>query len=84
MEEREEKAALKAAGLIASFDAHFYKMSCTIHPSGISGEAQGKSSNESWAANQASRDYPTALKSSIIMTVMDGKFHSSPCEWPAG
>lgn len=75
MEEKEEKSALKAATLVSSFKKSFYKMSYTIHPANIPGEAQGKSSNESWAAKQAGKDYsePT-LKENIIMTVMDGAY----------
>nr|POE93545.1 hypothetical protein CFP56_19557 [Quercus suber] len=76
MEEKEEKAALKAAELIASFQHLFHRMSFTLHPCDIPGEAQGKSSNESWAAKQVSRDYADELKSNIIMTVMDGKLNS--------
>ena len=85
MEEKEEKAAAKAADLISTFDSSFYRMSYTIHPQGIPGEAQGKSSNESWAAKQAANDYPDELvKKNVVMTVMDGKLHlggaaSSPC-----
>jgi hypothetical protein len=75
MEEKEEKSAFKAASLISSFDRMFYKMSYTVHPSGIPGEAQGKSSNESWAAKQACKDYPEQnLKENIIITTMDGRF----------
>lgn len=78
MEEKEDKSAFKAASLVRSFEKAFYKMSYTIHPSNIPGEAQGKSSNESWAAKQASRDYSNqTLKENIIMTVMDGSFSCS-------
>ena len=74
MEEKEEKAEVKAATLIRSYCKSFYKMSYTIHPQGIPGEAQGKSSNESWAAKQACKDYVDELvKRNVIMTVMDGK-----------
>lgn len=74
MEEKEVKSDVKAALLIKAFDKSFYKMSYTVHPQDIPGEAQGKSSNESWAAKQACRDYPdTAIKQNVIMTVMDGE-----------
>jgi len=74
MEEKEEKSAVKATDLIATFNKSFYKMSYTIHPQGIPGEAQGKSSNESWAAKQASKDYSDeAMKRNVILTTMDGK-----------
>jgi len=73
MEEKEEKSAFKAAALLNSFDRMFYNMSYTVHPAGLPDEAQGKSSNESWAAKQASKDYPEpTLKQNIIMTTMDG------------
>ncbi|WPH00338.1 Hypothetical protein R9X50_00316300 [Acrodontium crateriforme] len=78
MEEKEEKAAFKATDLIATFHRSFYKLSFTMHPAGIPGEAQGKSSNESWAGKQASADYPEEVKSNIIMTVMDADTHLSP------
>jgi len=74
MEEKEDKSAFKAQNLISTFDQSFYKMSYTVHPAGIPGEAQGKSSNESWAGKQACKDYPdAALKPNIIMTTMDGQ-----------
>lgn len=63
---------MKAASLIDRFPKSFYKMSYTIHPQGIPGEAQGKSSNESWAAKQACKDYPEEVKRNVIVTVMDG------------
>jgi hypothetical protein len=73
MEEKEEKSDVKASTLIANFDKAFYRMSFTIHPQDIPGEAQGKSSNESWAAAQACRDYPDhSVKQNVIMTTMDG------------
>lgn len=77
MEEKEDKSAFKAQNLITAFEQSFYKMNYTIHPAGIPGEAQGKSSNESWAGKQACKDYPdAALKRNIIMTTMDGQWDS--------
>ena len=77
MEEKEDKSAFKAQNLMTAFEQSFYKMSYTIHPAGIPGEAQGKSSNESWAGKQACKDYPdAALKQNIIMTTMDGQWDS--------
>lgn len=74
MEEKEDKSDFKAQNLIGTFERSFYKMSYTMHPAGIPGEAQGKSSNESWAGKQASKDYPDAAqKSNIVMTTMDGQ-----------
>jgi mannose-6-phosphate isomerase class I len=76
MEEKEDKSAFKAQNLITTFTQSFYKMSYTVHPSNIPGEAQGKSSNESWAGKQACKDYSDpALKPNIIMTTMDGQLH---------
>jgi len=73
MEQKEEKSDVKAQLLINTFKETFYKMSYTIHPLGIPGEAQGKSSNESWAAKQACKDYPDgAIKQDVIITTMDG------------
>ena len=73
MEEKEEKAVVKAQALIDSFQKSFHRMSYTVHPHGIPGEAQGKSSNESWAAKQACQDYADeAVKEHIVFTVMDG------------
>lgn len=80
MEEKEDKAAFKATDLIATFHRSFYKMSFTMHPEGIPGEAQGKSSNESWAGKQASEDYPEEVKSNIVMTVMDGECFTFSCQ----
>ena len=73
MEEKEKESAKKAKQLIESFRASFYDMSYTMHPSNLPGEAQGKSSNESWAANQAIKDYPESIRSNVIVTVMDGE-----------
>lgn len=73
MEQKEEKSDLKAQTLVSTFCKSFYRMSFTIHPQGIPGEAQGKSSNESWAAKQACRDYAdAAIKQNVIVTTMDG------------
>ncbi|KAK4574198.1 hypothetical protein LTR86_001959 [Recurvomyces mirabilis] len=79
MEQKEEKSDVKAQTLMNTFSKTFYKMSYTIHPLGIPGEAQGKSSNESWAAKQACKDYPNeAIKQDVIMTTMDADTHLSP------
>ena len=82
MEEKEDKSAFKAQNLITAFEQSFYKMSYTIHPEDIPGEAQGKSSNESWAGKQACKDYPdAALKQNIIMTTMDGQCDPRRSMW---
>lgn len=74
MEEREEDAVSKAASLIATWTLRFFNMSFTLHPQGLPDEAPGKSSNESWAAQQVCRDYPySTRKRDIIVTTMDGE-----------
>lgn len=73
MEEKEEKVTCKAEQLIKIFDFSFRRMSYTVHPMGIPGEAQGKSSNESWAAKEASKNYQYEdVKKNVIFTTMDG------------
>lgn len=77
MEQKEENSASKAMDLIKMFDKSFLRMSYTVHPSNIPGEAQGKSSNEAWAAKQAMKDYTDdAVKQNTIFTVMDGRCHT--------
>lgn len=75
MEEKEEKSDLKAANLCSGFEKSFFRMSYTIHPSGIPGEAQGKSSNENWAAKEAMKEYTDPLvRQNTIITTMDGEW----------
>lgn len=74
MEQKEQGSAAKATRLIDEFNSSFYRMSYTVHPCGIPGEAQGKSSNENWAAVQAMKDYPQAVMENVLITVMDGEF----------
>jgi hypothetical protein len=79
MEEREENAAFKSTSLITSWGHRFFSMSFTLHPSGLPNEAPGKSSNESWAAQQVCRDYPhSTRKRDIIITTMDGERNAGP------
>lgn len=74
MEEKEEKSAFKAAQLCDTFRRSFLRMSYTVHPANIPGEAQGKSSNESWAAKQALKHYTDVdVKRNAIFTTMDGR-----------
>jgi hypothetical protein len=81
MEEKEEKSAFKAAGLCRTFADSFMKISYTVHPAGIPGEAQGKSSNEAWAAQQIMKDYNNdPRKQDMIVTTMDGQYGSSYLE----
>lgn len=78
MEEKEENSAVKAASLCRTFEASFLRISYTVHPANLPGEAQGKSSNEAWAAQQIVKDYgndPT--KKDVIVTTMDGEYGSS-------
>ncbi|KAI6907613.1 hypothetical protein D0869_12121 [Hortaea werneckii] len=78
MEEKEEKSDVKAATLIQSFQRAFYRMSFTVHPQNIPGEAQGKSSNESWAAKEACKEYPRDIQRNVVITTMDADTHLSP------
>ncbi|SMQ51797.1 unnamed protein product [Zymoseptoria tritici ST99CH_3D7] len=78
MEEKEENSAVKAASLCRTFEASFLRISYTVHPANLPGEAQGKSSNEAWAAQQIVKDYgndPT--KKDVIVTTMDADTHLS-------
>ncbi|KAK5731436.1 hypothetical protein LTR17_011398 [Elasticomyces elasticus] len=78
MEEKEKIATSKALDLVSTFSNSFLRMSYTVHPSGLPGEAQGKSSNESWAAKQACHDHPAvAQKRDTVITVMDADTHLS-------
>ncbi|KAI7349720.1 hypothetical protein KC320_g5922 [Hortaea werneckii] len=78
MEEKEEKSDLKASSLIESFQRAFYRMSYTVHPQNIPGEAQGKSSNESWAAKHACKEYPRDTHRNVVITTMDADTHLLP------
>ncbi|GAB1726814.1 hypothetical protein NU195Hw_g6938t1 [Hortaea werneckii] len=78
MEEKEEKSDLKASALIESFHRAFYRMTYTVHPQNIPGEAQGKSSNESWAAKHACKEYPRDTQRNVVITTMDADTHLSP------
>lgn len=79
MEEKEEKSDVKAATLIQSFQRAFYRMSFTVHPQNIPGEAQGKSSNESWAAKEACKEYPRVIQRNVVITTMDGMWLPRCC-----
>ncbi|KAI7084879.1 hypothetical protein KC356_g6386 [Hortaea werneckii] len=78
MEEKEENSSLKASALIQSFQRAFYRMSYTVHPQNIPGEAQGKSSNESWAARHACKEYARDVHRNVVITTMDADTHLSP------
>lgn len=53
MEEAEATAQEKISTLCAEYKDRFERIFGTIHPSGLEGDIVGKSSNESWAAEQA-------------------------------
>lgn len=73
VEEKEENVAFKAAGICQTFASSFLRCSYTVHPSNIPGEAQGKSSNESWAARQIMKDFPDEhVRQNLVVTTMDG------------
>jgi hypothetical protein len=75
MEQRDPDAKATAEVLINSFKGAFRNMSYTLHPSDISGEVAGKSSNVSWAARQLSHNYvDTESRRNCVITVMDCKF----------
>lgn len=79
MEQKEEKSDVKAETLIQDFQRAFYRMSYTVHPQNLPGEAQGKSSNESWAAKQACKEYPRDIQRNVVITTMDGMLFSICC-----
>ncbi|RDW94965.1 hypothetical protein BP5796_00728 [Coleophoma crateriformis] len=79
MEQGEEESEMKAKLLCKEFSERFRKMEYTIHPCDIPGEAQGKSSNLSWAARHVSEKYSTdKQKKNVIITVLDADSHLSP------
>ncbi|KAI9829786.1 MAG: hypothetical protein M1838_005858, partial [Thelocarpon superellum] len=76
MEQNESGAEAKACGLIAEFARFFRLLNFTMHPKDIPGEAQGKSSNISWAVRQASAMYAEKRsRGNVVVTVMDADSH---------
>ena len=74
MEQGESGSKEKAAVLIKEYDARFRSIECTLHPRDIPGEAQGKSSNLSWAAKYINAKYPNEIfKRNVMITALDGK-----------
>ncbi|WOO84690.1 uncharacterized protein LOC62_06G008207 [Vanrija pseudolonga] len=74
MEARERGARTKAELLMNEYGGSFGSLSYTLHPSGIEGEAAGKSSNLSWAIRQAwysltERD--PRIEAKTVVTVID-------------
>lgn len=71
MEQGEAGCEAKAAILIHEYKTQFRSVEFTVHPRNISGEAQGKSSNVSWAAKYINAKYSDeVLKRNVIVTVM--------------
>lgn len=83
MEEKDPSAAQVASSLINTFRKKFLNIQHAVHPTGLPGEAQGKSSNISWAARKASEKYRVNPKrTDTILTVVDGmdvESHISLC-----
>ena len=74
MEQGESGCKDKAATLIKEYGARFRTVEYTLHPRDIPGEAQGKSSNLSWAARYINSKYSIEnFKRNVIITVLDGK-----------
>ncbi|KAJ3020400.1 UNVERIFIED_CONTAM: hypothetical protein HDU68_010183 [Siphonaria sp. JEL0065] len=72
MEASEAGASEKAEVLIREFSIYFRLMKVTLHPSNISNEMRGKSSNVAWAARQISLTIPASTDSSnTLMTIID-------------
>ena len=78
MEEKDPDGQKTAFSLMTSFPKAFRSIQFTVHPTGVTGESQGKSSNISWAARQASRKYvDEKARRNCIITVMDGQSHDT-------
>ncbi|CZT14398.1 uncharacterized protein RCC_00375 [Ramularia collo-cygni] len=78
VEEKEENVAFKAASICQTFGDSFLRCTFTVHPSNLPGEAQGKSSNESWAGKQIMKDFPDEhVRRDLIVTTMDADTHLS-------
>ncbi|KAI9199259.1 uncharacterized protein BJ171DRAFT_602033 [Polychytrium aggregatum] len=70
MEATEKDSDKKALMLISRFGDRFKDIVFTIHPSNLSGEIRGKSSNVSWAARQMSYSLD-GNHAHVVVTVMD-------------
>lgn len=78
MEEGEKGCEQKAEKLINLFSAKFFKIYFTVHPSGIPGEARGKSSNEAWATRYYAKNWMVPSENRFeIFTIMDADSHLS-------
>jgi hypothetical protein len=76
MEQGEKDSDKKAEKLISHFSGKFMELRYTIHPSGIPGEARGKSSNVAWASIYYHDHWLDKKKSgNYLITVMDADTH---------
>ncbi|KAK9375614.1 uncharacterized protein V1513DRAFT_398308 [Lipomyces chichibuensis] len=75
MEAHEKDAESKALTLISEFSPLFRYITYTMHPTGMPGEARGKSSNLAWATRTASARYRILRHSNVVFTVMDADTH---------
>ena len=81
MEDAEQGSPQKAATLCSEFEDCFRRISYTLHPRGIEGEAAGKSSNLAWVAKELV-EHGTYTRSpplqEVIVTVLDCEYWPSP------
>ena len=76
MEEGETDCDEKAGKLISIFGQRFFWLKHTVHPSGIPGEARGKSSNVAWSAVYYAQNWMVeGNERREIFTVMDADTH---------
>lgn len=79
MEQAESGSKVKASNLIEQYAERFYRIDYTLHPQGIQGEAQGKSSNLCWAARHLVGKYKfNYTKRNVIVTVIDCGLCNAP------
>jgi len=76
MEEGEVGSSEKARSLCNQFGHRFRSVQYTVHPRGIEGEAQGKSSNLAWAANEILKIHSTKKRRrtvirNTVVTIID-------------
>jgi hypothetical protein len=74
MEVREANATSKASQLMSKFKNRFRLITATFHPDHLPGESPGKSSNLSWAARMASKEYKLASRKDVVLTSIDGMY----------
>jgi hypothetical protein len=71
MEASEDLCQDKARTLIKKFSSLFFKVTFTVHPKDIPGEARGKSSNVSWAAREMAQEIPLDGRVHVLYSVID-------------